>query len=297
MFLSDDFIYVDLNKTGSVSVINWLKKLGVPLIECHHHLKPSTEQIESDKIKFATIRDPWSYYHSLWSYGCKKKRQSGPYNSLTKFSPFRHRGFSNNRWGALKSVGLCFFRGLSEDWSQNKHFYSDAEDPKLFQSWIRKLLDSKTSVFLSGSYYSSGIQNFCGLYTYRFCNLYCKTNDKLHSGKIRNLPTLKSWTENNLYIDEFLNTGSLREDFVALIQNYNLVDDSVDLSCVSSTRMNASKSSSVNLADFYDDVAIELVAMKEKLIIDRFNFDFEDSTQLQKPVAKTANLQFSRNSI
>ena len=120
MFLSDKFVYVDLNKTGTCSVMNWLNALNVPKKYAKHHLKPSEYIINSDRIKVATIRDPWSFYLSLWSYGCKKKSKSGPYNSLTEFRLQRSTGWKNARWWALRSVFEYLAFSLNEDYSR-KH--------------------------------------------------------------------------------------------------------------------------------------------------------------------------------
>ncbi|CUI00283.1 hypothetical protein [Leisingera aquaemixtae] len=275
MFLSDEFVYVDLNKTGSVSVLNWLHALEFPPRQVTHHLKPDEAIASSGILKFATIRNPWDYYLSLWSYGVKRKRKSGPYLALTRFRPLKSRGYTQNPFRAVCGFVPALLAAARQDWTANLHLYADPNNPDAFRTWLRKVMDPKLAPLLSGAYYSSRLHSHSGLYSYRFCNLYCAGSKTLHSGHLRDPQSLAEWAEENCYIDRFLHTESLAADFRSVMIDHRLARaETLDTVIGAGKPMNASRSAAAKRSDFYDMETRQLVADRESLIINRFGYEF-----------------------
>ena len=81
MLETSKWIYLDLQKTGSTFLRKKLLKI-FPISEFLITKKHQPQTKKSNKIKFITIRDPFDYYFSLWSYGLEKK--GGVYYHLSK---------------------------------------------------------------------------------------------------------------------------------------------------------------------------------------------------------------------
>lgn len=273
MFLSEKFVYVDMAKTGTVSVLNWLKGLEVEPTAFRHHLKPSPEIIESDVFKFGTVRDPWSFYRSVWSYGCKHQTKSGVYNSLVGFRPLKSRGFKLNRVGAVRSVGPSIFAALRQDYKKNRELYEDASDPERFNVWLEKIMSPSMAALLSGSYYSSGVYKFSGRYTYLFCRLYSRNAEVLHRGDIKTFDMLSEWHRRSCYIDAFLHSHSLTDDFRTVMVEQGFASEA-DVARVQTEvgTLNVSASPKRPLKDFYTPRTSALVAERERLMIDKFGY-------------------------
>lgn len=138
-------------------------------------------------------------------------------------------------------------------------------------------MNPKLASLLSGAYYSSRLYSYSGLYSYRFCNLYCADSKTLHSGRLRDLVTLEKWAEENCYIDRFLQTETLASDFRSVMLDQKLTTvETLDTVIGAGKPMNASRSAFANRSDFYDTETRQLVAEHESLIINWFGYEFED---------------------
>ena len=68
MFLSDKLLYAQMQKTGC----SHLTELFSSFLEgktLRKHRIPGKAHIKSDRLKASSIRNPWNWYLSLWSYG------------------------------------------------------------------------------------------------------------------------------------------------------------------------------------------------------------------------------------
>ena len=81
MLETSKWIYLDLEKTGSTFLRKKLLDI-YPISEFLITKKHLPQTKKSTKIKIITIRDPFNYYFSLWSYGLERK--GGIYYNLLK---------------------------------------------------------------------------------------------------------------------------------------------------------------------------------------------------------------------
>ena len=277
MFLTDQICYSDMHKTGSVAVNKWLKEL-FPHGYLRHHEKLSPELIASDRIKFGTYRDPRDFYVSLWSYGCKSGKKSGPYCNLTSYRPFKSLATSNNLMGAISALVKKTMVSLSFDRGRMLQLYSDANDPQLFREWLKVVLDPKFASVLSGSYYYSGVYQWCGLYTWYMLLFYFEEMDTVYKGGLKTLRDFEDFVQQNCYIDQFLRTSHLLQDFKLLMTSQGLVDETnPKLIGIEDKHYNTSKSKKLTRSDFYNSDLEMLIEKRDSMIcafIDS-NYKFE----------------------
>ena len=81
MLETSKWIYLDLEKTGSTFLRKKLLDI-YPISEFLITKKHLPQTKKSTKIKLITIRDPFNYYFSLWSYGLERK--GGVYYNLLR---------------------------------------------------------------------------------------------------------------------------------------------------------------------------------------------------------------------
>jgi hypothetical protein len=263
MFLTDDICYVDMPKTGTVYTINVLKKLYKNYFLKHHKI-PNSQIINSNREIFATIRDPFSYYISLWSFGCEKQSYSGPYNALTQFRPIGALGYSMNKKGAIKTFFQRLPRTLLTNYKENKKLYADASDPVLFRKWLKVLFDTRNASLISAPYQYSNVAQCGGLFTYRIILNFYKNSDQLFKGKFKTKDDFKNFLQKDCFVQYFLNTSSLRDDLYSFLKqrHENLTEDILP-------QKKENSSAKENII-FFDKECYEMVLKKDSLIIEQF---------------------------
>ncbi|PQB04238.1 hypothetical protein [Aureitalea marina] len=271
MFLTDDFCYVDMPKTGTVAVNNWLKEL-FPDRYFKHHEKPNADIVNSGRLLFGTYRDPHSFYLSLWTYGCtKRERTGGVYSNLTSFRLFKSLAYSKNKLGAIRAIVSKLRLRRSLDIEYHKRLYADKNDPELFRQWLRIVLDPKYACLLSGSYYYSGIHKLTGLYSWYMLTFYFKDLGVLTQGKVRSEKELLQFVAANCYIDEFIDQQNLFESFQNLMREHQFLKNNAVLDRLEDRPMNSSKSGQVDHMSFYTDELVKLVESRESVIVQLIN--------------------------
>ncbi len=140
----EKFIYLDVYKTGSTHIASTLKKIvpEKPVKWIRHAPVTAGHPIrrKCGKLVFATVRNPWDWYVSMWAYGHTKE------NPL-----YRH---------ILESLGP----------ERHAELY-DTENPKIsFPLWLKSINDPDFLKSILGGHQlsNSGLANHIGFYTYRF---------------------------------------------------------------------------------------------------------------------------------
>lgn len=249
-----------MNKTGSVYVNNRLKSLNRDYYFKHHEI-PSDKIIASNRIKFGTIRDPFSWYVSLWSYGCLKNKKSGVYNNLTRSKFFKSIGNVDNKIKAITKKNLAFIN-LNLMYN-TKTLYSDVTNPVLFRKWLKIILSDEFSPVVNYPMYHSNLYKYGGLFTARMIKFYFN-NHKLNECKINLDKGLRFFLDHNCYIDDFLETNNLDSNLSAFFEKYNFHLGSKNREVI---KKNVS---SVNI-NHYCTETYNLVMNKEQILINYMN--------------------------
>ena len=84
MYDLGDLVYLDLNKTGSKFVLDFLKKCSTLHLKSEAEHEPIRESYNPKAFHFITVRHPYSQYSSLFRYGldgkgwiCRRINESG----------------------------------------------------------------------------------------------------------------------------------------------------------------------------------------------------------------------------
>jgi hypothetical protein len=68
MFITDKLIYIQMPKTGSTHIALLLSQIFDGK-EAEKHIAASKDQINSGVYLLSSIRNPWDWYLSLWTFG------------------------------------------------------------------------------------------------------------------------------------------------------------------------------------------------------------------------------------
>lgn len=215
-----------------------------------------------------SIRDPWSWYVSLWAYGCVNR--GGVYQHTTR--PLF--GFKGLGWRSTPALALkLYYSTLLRDPGKWQRSYRDVNDVEGFRSWLSMVLDYSNRFEIGEAYGFYPLSRFAGLLSYRYMYLYCcfSGQDK-DLKKITTPRQLTEYEQDNCFVDYFIRNENLESDlFVALESIGIAVSDEKKLACLAKPRTNASPRK-IAIADYYDAALEQRVAQQECLVIDKFGY-------------------------
>lgn len=243
MFISDALVYVELQKTGSTHIAALLSRF-LDGKRKGKHRRPTWELRQSQRTFVSSIRNPWEWYLSLWTYGCD--------------------GGGGLRERLLDRESALLWRQC----------YSDASNPELFRDWLRTLHDPGVSKELGEGYGRSRISALAGFYTHRYFRLCCRNLAALDNNVPSSVEDLCQFDEMNCFISKWIRTESLECDFIRVLK-----ESGQRLSCRDEEKIRSLKKTNTSsrkhpTSYYYDDEAIRSVANKEALIINKFGYSF-----------------------
>jgi hypothetical protein len=137
MYVSRSFVYLDLQKTGTNFIVDFLRRFSNEPGEREKH-KALGDRFSPDKLHFISVRDPLDQYISLYSFGC---------------------GGEGDLYRRLVRSGM-------------KELYSRSSPG--FSKWLEFVLDPANSKLVDKRYATAGegrIPELIGLQSFRFLNL------------------------------------------------------------------------------------------------------------------------------
>ena len=251
----DKLIYLDVNKTGSTHVFDVLKKItGKKPVKVSRH-SSITEvhplRWKSGKFVFATIRNPWDWYVSLWSFGTNEDKS--------------------------------FYQNVAEAAGPDltPRLY-DHEHPSIsFPLWMKSIHDPAFIDKMKGkTLATSHMAEVVGIYTYRFMRITTPFPSmfvrKWNLGSVdRAIAYEKRWA---MY-DEIYKSEVLDETLKTFVTEHGVELGFKEnaLKIVKRSEADHKNTSVRKLAsyrDYYTDELIELVAKRDRLIVDLFGYQF-----------------------
>ena len=213
------------------------------------------------KIKLGNIRNPWDWYVSLWAFGCMEK--GGLYNRVTKKhlrKTLEEKGETSPQ-PSLKNADL---------WLE---VYEDAYSPELFRAWL-KLMLKRPKVNIGEGYKKSPIFKHVGFFTYRYLKMYNYDNENQIEG-LRNFRKVKQFDAENNFIDIIIRTEHINEDLLDNAPKLGITKE--ELQAVIDKFSNKTNASSRQAYPFYyDKQTKDLVAKKDKLIIEKYGYNYDN---------------------
>lgn len=269
MFISNKICFVEFGKTGCSFIREIFSKKIKDGVLTKIHDPITDELILSDKIKVGSIRNPYDWYVSLWSFGCLMQKRDPLFSNLTrrKLNPKRILNIKKN----YKEKIYFLFDQFKKDINFNKELYSDPYNTHNFRNWIKLLFDNKKKNYIGENYSISNTNKFIGYMTFhyliRFTNK--KFHHKLFDKSLINYDDIKNFYIKNNYIDYFIVFEKLNE---SLINLFNSIDLSISESDLNKEKPVNKSKRLPNIDDYFNAETKDLVKKYDALIFEIHNY-------------------------
>lgn len=265
MFVSDQLTYIQMQKTGCTHIASLLQRFFKGA-QIGKHNAPGTADIKSSHFYLSSIRNPWDWYLSLWTFGVQGG--GGLKDRLTT----RHSADALRVIRRNPLIGLLKLKyELTKDVKSWRAVYTRADDIQAFRAWVALVHNTERAPMLGESYGNSNLPHVAGFMTYRYFYLCCKNHETLATHTFENYDDIKRFDNENAYVDFFIRQEQLEQDFCeALTQVRPLSED--ERNAVLSAKKTNTSARALTLEDYYDEETVALIAQRDKLIIDKFGY-------------------------
>jgi len=266
MYVSDKVIFLQLHKTACTHVTRVLQAhLGGETKAKH-----STLSVDPDgRLVLGSIRNPWDWYVSLWAFGCMSKGSLFSQLTASKTKILTRSGRRalqdpTSAWARLMLTPDI----LVSDTGKWIDAYREAVDPEDFRRWLKGILSREGQVRISDDYSVLPLNKFCGFLTYRFVSLFSdQTAWTKQSRSITDYEELERYFEKHGVVQRFIRNESVESD---LLEMFEVIDVKAKDEFFQGERTNSSSRKDVSF--YYDEETVELVAQKDRLIIEKFHY-------------------------
>ena len=255
-----------MQKTGCSHIASLLSSIfGGEQIGKHN--AATSSQIESNRYFISSIRNPWDWYLSLWTYGVDgngaivdrliRKRYLRPLGSVIK-NP--------------KKIHSRVFQEITKDVTLWRDVYDSSDKVESFRKWLKLIHNRDNSYFLGEGYENTAIIDLCGFMTYRYLYLCCRNVQCLNdAGLISSYNQLRQFENNNCYIDFFIRQESLEDDLCEAIEKVRPLTQE-DKNLIYGARRTNTSRRTLSISDYYDNESIELVRDRDRLLVEKFDY-------------------------
>ncbi len=267
MFISKNLVYLELHKTGSTHICNILKDI-LDGEQVGKHNQASSDLISEGRNILGSIRDPWEWYTSLWAYGCDNKGAVF-WQVTNKGIKFRGLYWKSRPYAAL----LTLLASLTIDHRRWKDTYKDVNDAEAFRTWLHMIHDKKYMYDIGEGYGPCSLSRIAGLLTYRYVKLFCTQDDELTNlNDLSTFDQLADYETKYCFIDRFVRNESLESDLFHALDDFGFkISNHIKSEIVSRQKTNIS-SRKYGPKYYYDSESENLIAEREKLIIQKFGY-------------------------
>lgn len=267
MFESDELIYVQMQKTACTHIASLLSRLFNGRTIGKHNAATEA-QLASQKLVIASIRNPWDWYLSLWTFGVQGNggfmRRVTTRNVLHSVTCMLRHPTKHNLLSVLHEFG--------KDVTVWRDVYDSSANIQSFRKWLRLIHNPTKSRCLGEGYYKTAIVNLCGFMTYRYLYLCCRNTQQLNNPRlISNYADIARFECDNCYVDNFIRLERLEHDLVEAIASIRLLTQGEKAWIHNAKKTNTSRRERV-IGDYYDEDSIELVRQRDRLLIDKFRY-------------------------
>tara|TARA_Y100000590_G_C15666564_1_gene994678 strand:+ start:175 stop:1023 length:849 start_codon:yes stop_codon:yes gene_type:complete len=270
MFLSDKICYLELTRSGSTHIHKLLKSYIPEGKQIGHHGPAEKNIINSSRFFLGSVRNPWDWYVSVWSFGCD---QGGSvwYQLTQKKVYFTQLGFFLKPW----LFPYVFLQQFSKPLNRWRSLFSDAQNTDNFREWLKLLLGNSRLYDVGHGYGFSSIYKFSGLMTYLYVTLHSSRRKQIYKNKINSKEQLVKFDKKYNFINYTIKNENLESNFIEFLSLAKIKIDEKEKEKIYNLKRTTASSNKRNLNDYYDQECLDLVQEKEKLIIDKYNYDLK----------------------
>jgi hypothetical protein len=267
MFVSSELLFIQMQKTGCSHIERLLRQIfDGRKIGKHNAATP--QQIAASPLCLSSIRNPWAWYVSLWTFGTQG-------NGVLK-----HRLTGRS---VEKAVAEClrrpilFPRPFVTEWRRDvaawREVYTRHDDVAAFRTWLSMLLDPRQARFLGEGYGEVRVQPTIGYMTHRYLSLCCRDARRLEKpGRITSFADLARFDREQCYIHAFIRQEALEETFCEAVSRVRPLTEDERRMVYSARKTNTSHRVRP-VADYYDAGLIALVGERDRLVVEKFGYD------------------------
>jgi hypothetical protein len=259
--VSDKLVYLELQKTASTLI-------GSVLVECFgaEHRYPKHGRLPADcrdRFVVGSVRNPWDYYVSLWSFG--GEGEGGLHKRLTQ-RQFRRAARALPHLRPL----LDELWKPTADW---KSTYAEPQTREMFSSWLARVHDPRWARQIDPPYGGSDLRHVAGYATYRYCRLYAGDLESVL--RVSSSAQLRSAVAAGWLPNTFIRTERLADDLLDAVRRAGYpVDDAVEQAVRERTQVVLNRSDHRPYTDYYDDDSRHLVAERDAVLVERHGYTF-----------------------
>ncbi len=292
MFVTEKLVYLQMEKTASTHIAHVLDEIvgGEQHVQHIHLTRNAIDgQLPIDtagRLVVASIRNPWSWYLSLWAYGCRggggrygtRHRLTAPPPTLSEVVT---RSFTYSR--AKRKLPLPELRDIHAEWQQQrrvrtelwKPLYNDANDTGAFQEWLRLVFDARSAHELFPEFGTSPMRFHSGYMTFRYFWNFARDRGRLADHEAVGAPEqLSEFDRSQTMLDDVVVLERLEPELVRVLEaaGYDLtLEQRSRLRELCVTRTNESP----HLSDgkYFDDGAVALVGERDRFLVERFQLE------------------------
>ncbi|MFL5258823.1 MAG: hypothetical protein ACJ8AS_03655 [Hyphomicrobiales bacterium] len=251
----ENFVYLDVYRTGSKHTIRLLREISEEReVRSWRHSsisKGGPFATPRGKLVFTTVRNPWDWYVSLWSYGANK----------------------------VEAIRRYLLEILPR--TEVKRLYDTSNPEVAFREWLRIMHDpGLANRFMHENYPQSRLSPFMGLYTYRFLRVTTwYPYYFLRRWRIRNAAAIRSFHARRKAYGTALRSERLADDLVDFIgrnaDRCRFKPNAADIiRGADPDRINASSRPLTDYRQYYDEPSRALVEARDSFFIEEFGYRF-----------------------
>ena len=265
MLVSKKLVFLELQKTGSTHIKQLLKKT-VGGVNDGKHNQATPELRESGKAFIGSIREPWGWYLSLFTYGCQKK--GGVFLRTTNPA----------RWKQLRKAGTINGADAFAEYSpkfMREQVYADPDNAENFRKWLKLVLtEGPHRALIEDGFAESPISAIGGLMTFRYFLLFVDGGVQVPES-VNTLKKLQAHEKKHLFVKHIIRNERLAEDLIHVIEACGETLTPDQQSQIRDAPRTNTSVRKFGKDHYYDDETIALVGEREKFIIEKFGYAFK----------------------
>jgi hypothetical protein len=266
VFRSEELIYIQLQKTASTHIASLLTRLFDGEMIGKHNAA-TARQIEAAPRFIASIRNPWSWYLSLWTSGVEGRGALAHRLTRRDFRIPLKRARENPR----RTFGACVDE-LTKDINMWRAAYDTRDVKRSFRSWLRLIHDPGNSRYLGEGYGDTAIGEHWGFMTHRYLRLCCRGYHEMTTpDAMSSFAALNRFDEKSCYIDRFIRQETLEEALCETIDDIRPLTASERRMIMRAGKTNTSRTV-LQAAEMYDDASVDLIRRRDRLIVEKFGY-------------------------
>lgn len=258
--VSDKLVYLELQKTASTFICSTLVDLfGARAFARHGQL------LDEDRSKFVigSVRNPWDYYVSLWSFGCQKGGGTRKRSTQRRLQRARHQ---------LPNV-RPLLREITKPTRRWRAHYSEPHSLEKFNRWLLDVHNPARAAQIDPDFGATQMRRVAGLATYRYCRLYTANVRAVFACATES--TLRAAVSENYLPQAMIRFEHLADDLIATTRAAGyVVDEKLEQAVRERAAKPVNDSDHMPYWEYYDDASREIVRRRDAVIIERHGYTF-----------------------